>query len=109
MSYPPVVCWRGHVLFALFVYVSVQWCSTRSVLCFLFDLSSSCVLYMLVSSTYIVLCLLFSFPSTCALCARGCQFLWIVPSISLTCSQYLVYKCTLSYETIQCCILTCYI
>ena len=42
----PVVCRRVHVLFTLFVFVYVWWCPTHIVLCFLFCLSSSCVLYV---------------------------------------------------------------
>jgi len=30
------VCRRAHVLFTLFVFVCVQWCSTHLVLCFCF-------------------------------------------------------------------------
>ena len=38
-SLPPVVCWREHVLFALFVFACAQWCITYILLCF----SSNCV------------------------------------------------------------------
>jgi len=61
-SWPPVVYMRAHVLFTLFVFVYVLWCPTHMLLCFLFYLSSSCVL-----------------------CTQFCQFLWIiliVPSVS---------------------------
>jgi hypothetical protein len=33
-SLPPVVCKRDHVLFRLFGFVYVEWCSTHIVLCF---------------------------------------------------------------------------
>jgi hypothetical protein len=36
LSHPLVVCSRAHVLFRLFVFVCVQWCSTHLVLCFCF-------------------------------------------------------------------------
>ena len=42
-SLPPSVCMRVHVLFTLFVFSCVKWCSTHIVLCFLFGLTSSCV------------------------------------------------------------------
>ena len=37
-SLPPVVCWRAHVLFTLFVFVCVKWCPAHIVLyyCFVF-------------------------------------------------------------------------
>jgi hypothetical protein len=53
-SLPPVVCRRAHVLFTLFVFVSLQWCPTHNCVVFLFCFPSSCV------------------PYIC------CQFLWIV-------------------------------
>ena len=45
LSLPPVFCRSTHVLFTLFVFVYVQWCPTHIVLCYLFCLPSSCVLY----------------------------------------------------------------
>jgi hypothetical protein len=53
LSLPPLVCRRGHVLFTLFVFVSVYSC-VQPILCCVF------VLF------FFVLCTLF------------CQFLWIV-------------------------------
>ena len=55
--FTPVVCRRAHVFITLFVFVCVQWRPTHIVVCFLFCLSSSCVL-----------------------CTQCCQFLWIVHS-----------------------------
>jgi hypothetical protein len=53
--FTPVVCRRDHVFITLFVFVCVQWRPTHIVVCFLFCVSSSCVL-----------------------CTQCCQFLWIV-------------------------------
>ena len=36
LSFPPVVCRRAHVLFTLFMFVCLRWCSTHIVLCFCF-------------------------------------------------------------------------
>jgi hypothetical protein len=30
----PIVCWRAHVLYTLFVLMCVEWCTTHIVLCF---------------------------------------------------------------------------
>ena len=38
----PAFCRRAHILFALFVFVYLKWCSTHSVLCFLF----LCLVYL---------------------------------------------------------------
>jgi hypothetical protein len=43
LSLPSVVYRMAHVSFTLFVFVSVEWCSTQIVLGFLFCLSLSCI------------------------------------------------------------------
>ena len=104
-SLPPVVCSRTHVLFTLCMFVCVQWWPTYIVLCFLYCLSSSCVLCMVVFNTYClssscvlcmvvfntyclssscVLCMVvfntYCLSSSCVLCTQCCQFLYIVHS-----------------------------
>ena len=82
-SLPPVVCSRMHVLFTLCVFVCVQWWPTYIVLCFLYCLSSSCVLYMVVSNTYSgVFCFVCLSPVSRLPVSLDCPFL-IAPSVSL--------------------------
>ena len=88
-SLPPVVCRRAHVLYTLFVFVCVQWCSAHFVLCFCCCcLSSYCVLSNVVSNTYCVVffdlfvfALYLVYPMLSV--SLDCPFL-IVPSVSLT-------------------------
>ena len=87
----PVVCWRAHVLFMLFVFVWFVFTSS----CLL---ESSCLIYVICVclSIHFVLCFLFCFFLSHVLCTQCCHFLWIVDSwlplwLSLTFVLCLVY------------------
>jgi len=61
--------WRVHVLFTLFVFVCALLCQTHIVWCFLFCLSSSCVLCLVFGGIQHILCCVFVLiASSCVLC-----------------------------------------
>jgi hypothetical protein len=82
----PVVCRRAHVLFTLFMFVCIQWCLTHIVLCFLFCLSSSCVLcpqcFQFLWNVHSWLPLRFSLTFICFVCLRSVSCVPNVASFS---------------------------
>jgi len=74
-------------LFTLFVIICVWWCQTHIVLCFLFCLSSSWVLCIVVSNTY---CLVFFVLFVFVLC-----FVYPISPVSLDC-PFLIYPSVFS-------------
>ena len=66
-SLPPVVCWKAHVLFRVFSS------SLPPVVCW-----KAHVLFTLFMFAYVVVCFLFCLSSSCVLSTQHFQFLWIV-------------------------------
>ena len=81
-SLPPVVCWRAHVLFTLFVFVCVKWCPAHIVLyyCFVFLHIVYPVLPVSLDCTFLIAPSVFSNVYFNRVTALLCIFTFWIPS-----------------------------